>query len=58
MTTPIGPQYFLNNVFEETLRGGLFRKLSFERQVALSQLLLDLGGVAEAVRCCACYSCV
>ena len=51
------PQYSLNAVFEETLRGGLFIKLSFERQVELCQLLLDLGGVAKAVRRCVSYRC-
>ena len=52
MTTSTGPQHFLSNVLEETLRGGLFRRLSFERQVALCQFLLDIGGVTEAVNYC------
>lgn len=52
MITFTGAQYFLNTVFEETLRGGLFRKLSYERQITMCQLLLDLGEV-EAVRYCA-----
>jgi hypothetical protein len=51
--TSVGPHCFLNDVFEDKLRGGLFEKLSFERRVALFQVLLDLGCVAEAVRRCA-----
>lgn len=54
--TSTGTQYFLNIAFEEALRGGLFQRLSFERQVTLCQLLLDLGGVAEAVWYCAGHS--
>ena len=49
ITTLPGPRHFLNDVLEEALRGGLFKRLSFERQVALCQFLLDTGGVAEAV---------
>jgi len=49
MSISTGPQHFLNNVLEGTLRAGLFRRLSFERQVTLCQLLLDIGGMTEAV---------
>lgn len=56
MTTFTDSLRFLSTVLEEALRAGLFRKLLFERQITLCQLLLELGGAVEAVRYCAGHS--